>query len=384
LILLLAATRHRFDRPTSLLRERFTAGWFIAVGMVVALSVWALLFAFHDTEYCRGLWWEFAFDARAPRALRATFAAAVVAGVIAVWQLLRLAPGRLQPPSTADLAAAIQIIREQDRSDAHLVMMGDKSVMFSASRRAFLMYAKRGRSWIALYDPVGPRGEWPALIRSFVATAASHGGRAAFYQIRPGDLALYLDAGLKIMKLGEEARVALDGFSLAGSRWSHLRYALKRGERDGLQFRLIPPGEVAAVLPAMRQISDAWLRHRGAREKGFSVASFDQTYLASQSIAMVCQNNRPVAFATIMTTDLRSEATIGVMRYTPDAPAVAMEFLFTALGQALRQDGYQTLSLGMAPLAGLSSLPLSSWWHRAGSLLWRHGGRLYDFQGLRR
>ena len=32
--------------------------------------------------------------------------------------------------------------------------------------------------------------------------------RAAFYQIPPASLPLYLDAGLRVMKLGEEARVA--------------------------------------------------------------------------------------------------------------------------------------------------------------------------------
>lgn len=31
--------------------------------------------------------------------------------------------------------------------------------VFSRSGQSFLMYAKRGRSWIALFDPVGPRSE---------------------------------------------------------------------------------------------------------------------------------------------------------------------------------------------------------------------------------
>ena len=101
-------------------------------------------------------------------------------------------------------------MRAQERSDAVLAMMGDKSFVFSPSRRSFLMYAKRGRSWVALHDPVGPCEEWPALIARFVALAHAHGGRAAFYQVRPEALPLYLDAGLKLMKLGEEACISLD------------------------------------------------------------------------------------------------------------------------------------------------------------------------------
>ena len=67
---------------------------------------------------------------------------------------------------------------------------------------------------MALYDPVGPREEWPELIWRFVEQADAYGGRAAFYQVRSDSLPLYLDAGLKIMKLGEEALVPLAGFDL--------------------------------------------------------------------------------------------------------------------------------------------------------------------------
>jgi phosphatidylglycerol lysyltransferase len=60
-----------------------------------------------------------------------------------------------------------------------------------------------------------------------------------------------------------------------------------------------------------------------------------------------------------------------------------MEFLFTRLIQRLRADGHASLSLGMAPLSGLEPRPLASRWHRIGNLIWRHGGILYNFQGLR-
>jgi phosphatidylglycerol lysyltransferase len=382
LICLLLATRKRFDRPAWLLRENFTVEWFVAIGTVTAVTVWIMFFAFRDVPYGHDLWWEFAFDAKAPRALRATLCAAVLASLIALWQLLRPAPGRVQPPAAAELAEAEAIIRRQDRSDGLLAMMGDKSLMFSASRRSFLMYAKRGRSWVALYDPVGPAEDSAELVLRFIETAARHGGRAAFYQVRLESLPLYLNAGLKIMKLGEEARIDLAGFSLAGSRWSHLRYAVKRGERDGLSFELIPPDRVMDVMPALTAISDGWIESRGGREKGFAVAAFTLRYVAAQSVALVRQAGRPVAFVTLMATDCQAEATIGVMRRLPDASPYAMELLLTQLALHLKNAGYACLSLGMTPLAGLSQRPLTSHWHRVGGLIWRHGNRLYDFQGL--
>jgi phosphatidylglycerol lysyltransferase len=383
LIVVLLTTRRHFTRPASLFDRPFSPGALVSIAIVLGVAVWVLLFSFRNVPYSNDLWWEFAFDSKASRALRTTLGATLLGAGIALWQMLRLAPGRAALPTAEDLREAERIVRGQERADAMLAMMGDKSLLFSDTRRTFLMYAKRGRSWVALHDPVGPREEWPALIARFVALAHAHAGRAAFYQVRSDALPLYLEAGLTLMKLGEEARVALADFRLEGSRMAHLRYALKRGARDGLTAEIVAPERVRAMLPELKAISEAWLRARRANEKGFSVAAFDPAYLATQSLMLVRQHNRPVAFATFMTTDLRAEATVGVMRHVMDASPYTMEFLFTQLGLYLREAGFTCMSLGMAPLSGLAPAPLASVWHRLGHLIWNYGGRLYSFRGLR-
>jgi phosphatidylglycerol lysyltransferase len=383
LLVLLLATRRRFDRPASLFQEWFTLSWLASIGVVLMAVFWVFFFAFRDVPYSHELWWQFAFDEKASRALRATVGGSLFAAGVALWQLLRPAAGRCALPTAEDLRAASLIVRAQERSDAMLAMMGDKSFVFSPSRQAFLMYAKRGRSWVALHDPVGPRREWPGLIAHFVALAHAHGGRAAFYQVRPEALPLYLDAGLKLLKLGEEACISLEEFALEGPQRTNLRYALKRGERDGLRAEVIGPADLPALQPQLRKISDAWLQGRQRGEKSFSVAAFEAEYLAAQSVILVRQNETPVAFATFMTTDLATEATVGVMRHASAASPYAMEYLFTKLALHLKQAGFHRLSLGMAPLSGLTPTPLAGTWHRVAHLLWRFGGRLYNFRGLR-
>ena len=382
-ILMLLSTRRQFTRPASFLRQPFTAEWFVGIAVVLVGSSWILFFAFRDVAYSRDLWWHFEFDEQAPRALRGMLGMAVLAVALATSQLLRTAPGRVVPPTVAELAQAERIIGEQGRSEVMLAMMGDKSFLFSASGRGFLMYAKRGRSWVALYDPVGPRDEWPELIWRFVELADEHGGRAAFYQVRAESLPLYLDAGLKILKLGEEATIPLADFTLQGGRWSGLRYALKRGEREGLAIEMLTPEEAEKQIATLTRISDAWLVSRRAKEKSFSVAAFDPSFIAAQSVALLTQAGEPVAFVSLMTTDRRTDATVGIMRHTPAASPYAMEFLFTGLAQRLREDGFERLGLGMAPLSGISRSPLASRWHRIAGLVWEHGGRVYNFQGLR-
>ena len=242
LILLLMATRPQFHRPTSMLDQPFTPGWFVAVGVILLAAFGVLWLAFDGVDLrASGLMSNFAYDAQAPRALRALIGASVIAAGFGVSQLLRAPTGFAPAPSAAELAAAAGIVRGQDRGEAMLALMGDKSLMFSDSGQSFLMYGKRGRSWVALFDPVGPATERAELIRRFVSLAHDHGGRAAFYQIPAASLPLYLDAGLSVMKLGEEALISLPTFRLEGGAASHLRYALKRGARDGLTFEEIAP-----------------------------------------------------------------------------------------------------------------------------------------------
>ena len=384
LAILLLATRPQFYRPTSMLDQPFTLGWFAAISVIIAAGFGILLLAFQSAgPALHDFWWQFAFDAQAPRALRALLGASVLAIGFGVAQLLRPPKGLARPPSDADLHLAAAIIARQSRSDTLLALMGDKSFLFSASKSTFLMFGKRGRSWVALLDPVGPRVEWPDLIKRFVKQAHAHGGRAAFYQIRPENLPFYLDAGLSVVKLGEDAHVLLKTFSLQGGSAAHLRYALKRGEREGLSFEYVCPETSERYMSAIRYISAEWLSGRAGEEKGFSVAAFRPRFLAGQAFGLVSAKGKPIAFASVMTTDIRDEASIGLMRSSPAASSYAMDFLFTKLILTLKDQNFEVLNLGAAPLSGLRPEPLSSRWHWLGAQIWKHGDRFYNFRGLR-
>jgi phosphatidylglycerol lysyltransferase len=177
--------------------------------------------------------------------------------------------------------------------------------------------------------------------------------------------------------------VRLPTFRLEGASASHLRYALKRGARDGLAFELLEPERVDAEMATIEAISDAWLDARSGDEKAFSVAAFEPGFVKRQWIGIVRRHGEAVAFASVMTTDALREASIGLMRHRPEVSAYAMEFLFTELILALKKENFETLSLGVAPLSGVRRTPLSSRWHWVGAQIWKHGDRFYNFQGLR-
>lgn len=383
LLISLLAARREFDRRASLFTQHFSGPWLLAMGSVLAASLSLLFFAYRDVEYGQELWWSFEFDAHAPRSLRAMVAVALAGLGLAFWQLLRRPGGEAQEPDARQLDQASVVVQAQAIADAGLALLGDKSFLFSQSEAAFIMYGKRGRSWIALYGPVGPRPEWSELVWRFIEMADEHGGRAAFYHIRPDALPMYLDAGLRAYKLGEEAYVPLPGFDLKGSRRSNLRHGVNRAEREGLTLEIIPRDIVASHMPALRAISDAWLAEHNTREKGFSLGYFDEAYLVRQPVAAVLYEGKMVAFATLMTTALKEEASVDLMRQLPNAPRGTMDFLFVRLMLHFRDQGYQRFCLGMAPLSGMAEHPLAPAWHRVGRMLFSRAENFYNFQGLR-
>jgi phosphatidylglycerol lysyltransferase len=384
LTLLLVSSRKQFNRRSSLFSQTFEAGWLLAVASVIAGCAGILFFVYQDVAYADRLWWQFAFDDYAPRAMRTLLVVAILGLAVGLRQLLRKPDGKAGKPTLPELEHALQVVQAQPAADACLALMGDKSLLFSGSGKSFIMYAKHGRSWIALSDPVGAQQEWPELIWRFIEMADAHGGRAAFYKVRPQTLPLYLDAGLRAYKLGEEAHVSLHDFSLQGPRRANLRHGVTRGEREGLSFEVIAAPHVAEILGPLRAISNAWLQSHNTREKNFSLGAFRDAYVVRQPVAVVRKEQRIVAFATLMAPQvLRIEAAIDLMRQQPDAPPGTMDFLFANMMLHCQRQGYQRFGLGMAPMSGMEQHQLASRWHRFGRMMFQHGERFYNFRGLR-
>jgi phosphatidylglycerol lysyltransferase len=383
LAFLLLASRRQFERRSALFSQALGLAWIVSIAWVLAVTVLILFFAYREVQYDRELWWVFEFDANAPRGLRAILGVMLAGLGFAIWQLLRPSPGMPALPNAADLDRAAEIVSAQPHADANLVLVGDKHLMFSTTGKAFIMFGRQGRSWISLFDPVGPRAEWPELIWRFIEEATDHGGRAIFYQVRPESLSLYLDAGLRALKLGEYAFVPLQEFGLQGSKRADLRYAVHRAQRDGLSFSITPPNEVSALLPDLRAISAAWLAESRTREKGFSLGAFRDDYLLRRPVAIVRQGGAIVAFANLLCTQQQSEVSVDLMRQLPGAPSGTMDFLFTQLMLHFKAQGVQRFALGMAPMAGMVAHELAPRWHRFGRWLFDSGESFYNFRGLR-
>lgn len=382
-VMILLPFRAAFHRRSVLTHGAMTPGW-AALLLAAVFSVgFVLLYAHKSTPYAHELWWQFAADANAPRALRSGLLISLLIGAGSLLFLLRAPRFHPQAPDTATLETVRKIAMASDQPDAGFALTGDKAIMLSDGGDALVMFGVSGGSWLAYGGPVGEATAAEEIGFTFVDAARRAGARPVFYEIGPESVPLMLELGMVLHKMGEEAVVDLGRFTLDGAARKKLRAAHARAGRDGLSLEIVSPPHDYELLSQLRQISDEWLAAKNAHEKGFSVGRFETDWLNCWPIAVVRQGDQIVAFANLMTTEARATCSIDLMRHSGTAPGGTMEFLFTEVMLQLKAQGFARFSLGMAPLSGLDPDRSGRLWDRFGNLIYRHGGSFYNFEGLR-
>jgi len=269
-------------------------------------------------------------------------------------------------------------------AEANLALTGDKQFLFSGTGKSFIMYGVKGRHMIAMGLPVGLAAERKPLIAAFRELAKTNRMQASFYAARADGLTDLLDARFAVQKIGELALVDIENYDLAGGKKAQQRQARNRAVRAGCTFEVRTAPIDAQTMSALKSVSDEWLRVNDRRERGFSLGRFDPDVISRAPVAIVRMNSEIVAFANLWETCDRSEIAVDVMRYRETGLTGVMDYLFVEIMLWAGAQGYRRFNMGMAPLAGLEAQRFTPVLSRLGTLMFNHGGRFYDFKGLRR
>jgi phosphatidylglycerol lysyltransferase len=382
--LALLPLRKQFYRRSSLLGEAFTRAWTAAIAAVLLASLLLLFFANAQTPFAQLPWWDVALHAEAPRSQRATVGATALIALFALYRLLRPVRPPLLVPDAAALERARPIVEKSAATNANLALRGDKALLFSPAGDAFLMYGRRGRCWVALGEPIGPEQSARELVWQFHNLCDRFDGWCVLFEVGETWRSQCAELGLTLTPIGEEARIPLAEFTLDKLARKKLREVRSRLIRRGYHFRILCRDEVAAALPALQRISDAWLAAKNVAEKGFSNASFDRAYLSQFPVAIIESDSEIVAFANLWLGAGKDELSIDLMRHLPAAANGTMDLLFCELMLWGRSEGYRWFNLGMAPLSNLRAESQRDIWPYLGTLIYRHGEHFYNFEGLRR
>lgn len=383
IFLLLLPQRKHFYRKSSLLNQSFSRDNIIAIAVVVLSFVWLGLFAHEHVEYSEELLWQFGTNMHVSRFLRSVVGISIVLAIFGVMRLLGGSSKDLKFPDKEEMATVKEIVKTSTDTNGNLVLLEDKYVLFDETKNTFIMYGISGKSWICMGDPIGNSKNVKELIWDFHEMANLHQGWTVFYEVSEKYIPYYLDIGLALIKIGEEAKVKLSEFSLEGSAGKDFRYSIKRMEKDGFHFEIMQAEDIPNHIQELKSISDAWLEIKNTKEKSFSMGSFDIEYLTNFTLAIIYKDDQIAAFANVWMADNKEEMAIDLMRYDPNISNTTMEYLFTKLMLWGKENEFQYFSLGMSPLSGLENRTLAPLWNKIGSTIFTHGEYFYNFKGLR-
>jgi phosphatidylglycerol lysyltransferase len=383
LIVFIPARKH-FYRKSALLKLEIPADQLLIGIAIIGLSTVVGFYSYQDVAYSHNLWWQSSLDKTgdASRFLRSLFIISVGFVALLIYRLVSKTVSDFELPSESDLATATDIVRNSTTTEHHLALTGDKYFFWSESRKSFLMFGVSNKFWIAMGDPVGEESEFEALVWRFRESADKVAAQVAFYETGKEHIPLYLDLGLSLIKLGQQAQLPLVSFGLEGKKRQNFRSAINKINRAGFHFEVIEAAQVEPILPDLQRISDAWLEEKNTKEKRFSMGFFNIEYLRHCDVAVVKKDNEIFAFCNLWILNNHRQISFDLMRYLPGTPNGIMEYLSISLALWAKDQGYANFSLGMAPLSGLEDHALAPLWHKIGNTIFNVGGDFYNFAGV--
>lgn len=162
--------------------------------------------------------------------------------------------------------------RNGDRDSlGYFALRREKSVVWSPTGKAAVVYRVVSGVSLASGDPIGDPEAWPGAIDPWLAEARAHGWIPAVMGASEEAGTIYARHGLDALELGDEAIVETAEFTLDGRAMRTVRQACNRIQRAGYRVRIrrhedIPADEMAYLLKR----ADDW--RDGATERGFSMA----------------------------------------------------------------------------------------------------------------
>ncbi|WP_328889401.1 phosphatidylglycerol lysyltransferase domain-containing protein [Streptomyces sp. NBC_00316] len=153
----------------------------------------------------------------------------------------------------------------------YFALRREKSVIWSPTGKAAVVYRVVGGVSLASGDPIGDPEAWPGAIEPWLAEAREHGWIPAVMGVSEEGGTVYARHGLDALEIGDEAIVETAEFTLDGRAMRTVRQAYNRVKRAGYEVTVrrhadIPDDEMAELL----RRADDW--RDGETERGFSMA----------------------------------------------------------------------------------------------------------------
>jgi phosphatidylglycerol lysyltransferase len=275
----------------------------------------------------------------------------VADGLVLLGLLQLLRPVLASPAAAAERERLRELTRRWGHNPiCHLALYGPTS-HFWPDDESCIAYSVRGRTALALGDPICPPEKITRAVREFMVFCDRQDWISAFYQVEGKKP--YSELGFKVVPIGSDAIVQTQSFSLAGKDRAALRYAVHRSEREGICCEFQRAADAwQAARGDLLEVSGSWLGRGKGPELGFSLGTLSTLRDPAITVGLAYDSaHRLQAFVSWLPVPGRNGWTLDLMRRRPDSPHGVMELLIVRSIEEASRRGLDEVSLGLAPLA---------------------------------
>ena len=234
----------------------------------------------------------------------------------------------------------------------------DKLLFFNDDQSAFISFKITRHFAVVLEDPVAANDHIKKeMVNQFEVFCQENGFISAYYRVPESSLEFYKSLGRKSIPIGEEAILDLSSFTMQGGKMKTTRSAVNRLVSEGFQFKVYKGPVKLGMLQKLEKVSEEWLRELNQKEVAFTQGVFDAGILKEQTILTIeDQEEKVYAFLNLVPDFAPGEATYDLIRKVTDAPNGILDMLLSMTFLYLKEEGYQTVNMGLAPLSGMENV----------------------------
>lgn len=258
--------------------------------------------------------------------------------------------------SAADVMRASELVAKYGNSALdYFKTYPDKLYFFSEDREAFISFKVTRHFAFVLESPVCKDEEtFLEIITSFDDFCDQNGFINVHYRVSECSLKQYEKLNKRSLPIGEEAIVDLTSFTLDGGKMKTTRSAINRLTSDGYTVQIHQAPIKEGLLQKLEQVSNDWIQKLEQKEVAFTQGVFDKLILKEQTIITVEDKEAKVyAFLNIVPDYAQGEATYDLIRKVHDAPNGVLDMILAKTLIFLKEQGYKTVNLGLAPMSGI-------------------------------
>lgn len=249
------------------------------------------------------------------------------------------------------------VLEKSENAVSYFLLTGEKQYLISPEQTAFIAYVTKNIFSVVLGDPIGINKQAKLTVANeFIKGTISKGLKPIFYNVSEAMLPFYKELGFKVLKIGEEALLLTDAFTIEGSVMADVRHEVSRFNREKGQFFWFSMDQIPwKYLNGIEQLHQTWVSKKNAPQLGFSLDFFpfpieDKAFV----LVIVGENGTIWGVLSFLPYCNYTAMALDFMIRAPNAPHGVIEAGIVEAVRFFKNMGIKQVNLGMAPLADIT------------------------------